>query len=243
LTNGNGELAEKYANYISNRFWESREQFLPKMPSVSEAVEVAIKSRVHPVILADTGDNIGAGTPGDSTFILSELLEQEAEGAVVIIADAESAKVAASAGVGETVGLLIGGKTDGFHGAPIHVSCRVDFVCDGVFRNVGPMRDGIIENMGTTAVVSSGGIKIVLTEIKMPPWNLEQLRSVGIDPTKEKIIALKSAVAFRAAYEPIAGMIIEVNSPGLSAADLGQFQFINIDRPVFPFDEMEIETD
>jgi len=244
LTNGKAELAERYAKQVSDRFWVSRESFIPKMLSVAEAVEASIRSRVHPVILADTGDNIGAGTPGDSTFILQELLIQKAEGAVVIIADAESAKTAIEAAdSGESVKLRIGGKTDEYHGEPVELVCHVESVTDGIFRNVGPMRDGIIENMGATAVVSSGGIKIVLTEIKMPPWNLEQLRSVGIDPTKEKIIALKSAVAFRAAYEPIAGSIIEVNSPGLSAADLSQFQFNNIEHPIFPLDEMDIDAD
>jgi microcystin degradation protein MlrC len=100
------------------------------------------------------------------------------------------------------------------------------------------MRDGITENMGRTVVLESQGIKVVMTETKMPPWNLEQLRSVGIAPEREKIIALKSAVAFRAAYEPIAQEIIEVNSPGLSSIDLSQFTYKHIRRPIFPLDDL-----
>ena len=57
-----------------------------------------------------------------------------------------------------------------------------------------------------------------------------------IAPEYEEIIVLKSAVAFRAAYEAIAGEIIEVNSPGLSSVDLQQFEFRKIRRPLFPFD-------
>jgi microcystin degradation protein MlrC len=239
VTDNNSELAEKCAKEISNRFWELREDFIPKLPGVSEAVKRAIESTSHPVILADVGDNIGAGTPGDSTFILSELVKQNAESAVVIIADEESVKTAVNVGVGQIVTLSIGGKTDEFHGEPVPVTGRVKLVSDGVFRNRGQMRDGIIENMGRTTVIESGGIKIVLTEIKMPPWNLEQLRSVGIEPENEKIIALKSAVAFRAAYEPIAGEIIEVNSPGLSSVDLSQFDYKHIRRPLYPFENRE----
>jgi microcystin degradation protein MlrC len=101
------------------------------------------------------------------------------------------------------------------------------------------MRDGLVEKMGRTAVVETRGIKIVLTEIKVPPWNLEQLRSVEITPENEKIIVVKSAVAFRAAYESIAALIIEVNSPGLSSVDLRQFDFRYIRRPIFPLDQFE----
>jgi microcystin degradation protein MlrC len=235
VTDNDLGLAEKCAREIAARFWELREEFVPELPGVSEAVKRAIASQVHPVILADVGDNIGAGTPGDSTFILRELLIQNAENGVVIIADEESVGQAVNAGVGQTVKLLVGGKTDEFHGAPVSLNGTVKLVSDGIFRNRGQMRDGIIENMGRTAVVESGGIKIVLTEIKMPPWNLEQLRSVGIEPQNEKIIALKSAVAFRAAYEPIAAEIIEVNSPGLSAVDLNLFDYKHIRNPLFPF--------
>lgn len=236
ITDDNLKLAEKYAQELSDRFWELRDEFIPKLPGVSEAVKEAIESEDHPVILADVGDNIGAGTTGDSTFILQELIHQNAQSAVLIIADEEAVEEAVNHGVGQSVKLKIGGKIDKLHGEPVFLNCRVKLISDGVFQNRGDMRDGIIENMGRTAVVESKGIKIVLTTIKMPPWNLEQLRSVGIEPENEKIIVLKSAVAFRAAYEPIAGKIIEVNSPGLSSVDLTKFNFKNIRKNLYPLD-------
>lgn len=239
VTNNDPAAAVKHARAISNRFESLREEFTPRLPGVSDAVARAIESGNHPVILADVGDNIGAGTPGDSTFILRELLEQKAESAVVIIADPESVSASIAAGIGQTASLSVGGKTDGFHGDPVEITATVKLISDGIFRNRGHMRDGIVEDMGRTAVVESEGIKIVITEKKMPPWNLEQLRSVGIEPEHEKIIVLKSAVAFRAAYERVAGEIIEVNSPGLSSVDLTQFEYRNIRSGMFPFDEAE----
>jgi microcystin degradation protein MlrC len=239
VTNNDPEAASRHAQRISRRFQDLKEEFTPRLPDISAAVSRAIESRNRPVILADVGDNIGAGTPGDSTFILSELLKQKAESAVVVIADPASVAASIAAGVGQAVSLLVGGKADGFHGDPVEIVANVTLISNGVFRNRGHMRDGIVEDMGRTAVVETGGIKIVLTEKKMPPWNLEQLRSVGISPEHEKIIVVKSAVAFRAAFERIAGEIIEVNTPGLSSVDLAQFDYRNIRRPMFPFDKAE----
>lgn len=235
ITDNNAQLGQQRADAIADRFWELRDDFVPKPADIPTAVQRAIESSSTPVILADVGDNIGAGTPGDSTFILGELLDKGATDTVVIIADPSSVEKAVSAGVGERVSLQIGGKTDRFHGEPVEVRAEVTLISNGVFRNRGQMRDGIVEDMGRTAVVAVGGVRIVLTEKKMPPWNLEQLRSVGISPESQKIIVVKSAVAFRAAYEPIAGEIIEVDSPGLSSVNLGQFNFKNIRPGLFPF--------
>lgn len=236
VTNNQPALAQEIANEISTRMWELRDSFLPNLPPVAEAVSMSIASSSSPVILADVGDNIGAGAPGDGTALLRELIEQEAQDAVVTIADAEAVRLAIQSGVGSTVDLEIGGKCDDLHGAPLNLRCYVKLISDGVFINRGHMRDGITENMGKTVVVVVNGIKIVLTEIKMPPWNLGQLRSVGIAAEREKIIVVKSAIAFRAAYEPIAGEIIAVNSPGLSTVDLERFPYQHIKRPIFPLD-------
>ena len=236
ITNNQPALAQEIATEISSRMWEMKEEFLSNLPPVSEVVARSIASTGGPVILADVGDNIGAGTPGDGTSILRELVKQRARGAVVTIADPEAVAAAIKSGVGNSVELTIGGKCDTLHGEPVHLNCHVRLISDGVFTNRGHMRDGIKEKMGKTVVVEAAGIKIVLTEIKTPPWNLEQLRSVGITPEHEKIIAVKSAVAFRAAYERIAYEIMETNSPGLSTADLSQFQYRYIRRPIYPLD-------
>lgn len=242
VTDGDPDLAQRLANDLSDRVWALRSEFVPHLPSVEEAVSLAVGSDEWPVILADVGDNIGAGTPGDSTFLLRELIDQGAEGAVVIIADPEAVAGAVEAGVGNRVTLSVGGKCDRLHGDPLTVEGYVKIISDGIFTNRGHMRDGIVEKMGRCAVVYTHGIKLVLTEIKMPPWNLEQLRSVGIAPEHEKILALKSTVAFRAAYEPIARRIIEVDSPGLAATDLSRFDYRHIRRPIFPLDEWEERT-
>jgi microcystin degradation protein MlrC len=100
------------------------------------------------------------------------------------------------------------------------------------------MRDGVQEDQGRTAVVNTGGVSVVLTERRMPMWNLQQLRELGIEPTKLRIVVVKAAIAYRAAYAPIASKIIEVDTPGLSAADVRSLSYTRLERPMYPIDSL-----
>ena len=62
------------------------------------------------------------------------------------------------------------------------------------------------------------------------------IRFVGLDPLAERILVVKSTIHYRAAFEPIASEIIEVDAPGLSSSNLARFDFKRIRRPIFPLD-------
>jgi microcystin degradation protein MlrC len=64
------------------------------------------------------------------------------------------------------------------------------------------------------------------------------IRFVGIDPLAEKILVVKSTIHYRAAFEPIAHEIVEVDAPGLSSSNLARFRFQHVRRPIFPLDEI-----
>ena len=176
-----------------------------------------------PVVLADLADNVGGGTPGDGTALLEELLRQGPEGALVLIADPEAVARCLAAGVRERVRLEVGGKADDLHGRPVPVEGTVRLLAERNLRNAGPMRDGLVDDMGRTAVLDVQGLTLVLTERKLPMWNLQQVRSLGIEPSRHRIIVCKGAVAHRAAYAPIASRLIEVETPGACAGDVRRF--------------------
>ena len=77
----------------------------------------------------------------------------------------------------------------------------------------------------------------MLDSLRTPPFSLGQLTSLGIDPARQSILVVKAAVAYKAAYKPIAGRVIEVDTPGLTAIDPGRFAFREIRRPMFPLDD------
>jgi microcystin degradation protein MlrC len=132
---------------------------------------------------------------------------------------------------------MVGGKFDDMHGAPVRVAGTVKVLSDGEFIHRGPMSTGVKSSMGRTAVIRCGGIDIIVNERRFQPVDPEVARSVGIEPLHRKIVLVKSAVHYRASYEPIAKEIIEVDGPGLSSPNLSRFEFRNIRRPIFPLDK------
>ena len=63
--------------------------------------------------------------------------------------------------------------------------------------------------------------------------SLHQLISTGIYPERRKILTVKAAIAFRAAYEPVAAKIIEVDTPGATAVNPARFKYERARRPLF----------
>jgi microcystin degradation protein MlrC len=90
--------------------------------------------------------------------------------------------------------------------------------------------------MGPTAVVRVDGVNLVLTSRKTAPGDLQQLKSVGIDPALQQIIVVKAAVRWRGGYQPITRHAIHVDTPGLGSVDLRRFAFRHLRRPIFPLD-------
>ncbi len=248
-TNGDQALAEQHAEEFARYVWEMRDAFDINLVSVEEGIEYANSTEGKPIVLADGADNPGGGGPCDGTTILRAFIEADVQDAVIaVIADRESVASAIETGVGNQVELNVGGKTDRLHGDPVPVTAYVKTISDGQYVSKGPMGrgwhstkvdprlSGGIGGMGRTAVVKVGGVEIILTEQRVQPIDAEVLRSVGIEPTDRKLIALKSAVHFRADYTPIAHEILDTDTPGVHNPNLFTYAYQNVRRPIYPLD-------
>ena len=237
VTDDNPQFAQTEADRLSDMLWNVHGQLTLDLPDAAQAVAQAIASEQHPVILVEMGDNIGGGSPGDSTFVLAELQRQGASGFVVVLYDPAAVQSCIQAGVGADVALDVGGKADNLHGDPVAIQGKVRLIHDGQFIETQPRHGGQrYHNQGLTTVVAVDDSLVVLTSRRQTPFSLQQLLSLGIDPTEMQMIVVKAAVAYRAAYEPIAGQIIEVDTPGLTAVNPLHFEYHNVRRPLFPLD-------
>jgi microcystin degradation protein MlrC len=236
ITDNDPTMAQALADEIASMAWDRREQMSVTNTPVPEAVAAAIAEPTGPVVIVDVGDNIGGGTPGDGTVVLAELLRQDAQRAVVVIADPESASVAIQAGVGAEVDLMVGGKADRLHGDPVRLQGVVQSVHDGRWVHEGPENAGVPVDSGPTAVVVAGGVTVVITSRKTMPGDQQQLKSVGIEPTEQHLLVMKSAIRWRGGFAAITARSIDVDTPGLGSVNLGNFDYQRIRRPIFPLD-------
>jgi microcystin degradation protein MlrC len=238
-TNDDAPLAAKLAEELETVAWDHRREFVHRATPVREAVAEALALDVRPVVLADIADNTGGGAAGDGTEILRELLRVQAPSATVAcLWDPEAAAACTRAGVGATLTLDVGGKVDDRHGVPVTMRARVAALSDGAFVHKGPMLRGLPGRLGPTAVLQTGGVKVILISHRWQTLDPEMIRLVGIDPRAERILVVKSSIHYRAAFEPLAARIIEVDAPGLSSSSLDRFSFTRVRRPIFPLDEM-----
>lgn len=236
-TNNDQELADRLAGELHDMAWDMRRDFLVRPTPLAEALRHVGRSEKGPIVLADIGDNPGGGAPEDGTVVLKAVLDEGLTGGVfAVIWDPESAKAAVEAGVGEEISLLLGGKTDDMHGKPLHVTGVVKNVSNGKFTNIGPMGTGAEADMGPTAVLDIGGNDVIVTSKRLQPYDLGVYESQGIDIKGKRFVVVKSSVHFRAAHEPVASEIIELDTPGLTSPRLAGFKFRNIRRPIFPLD-------
>ena len=236
-TNGNQTLAEQKAEAFVKHIWSMRDAFSTDLVSIEDAIQQANQTQGRPIVLAEGSDNPGGGAPCDGTFILRAFIDADVQDAVVaVISDPESVSQAVVAGVGNYVDLNVGGKTDNLHGTPVALRAYVKTIADGVFVHKGPMAQGATGRMGRMAVVKVGGVEIILTERRTQPYDAEVLRRVGIEPRDRKLIALKSAVHYRADYTPIAHEILEVDTPGVHSPNLFSFAYDKLRRPIYPLD-------
>jgi microcystin degradation protein MlrC len=240
VTDNDLALAEREARRLSEMLWATRDRIVLKVPDPAAAVRLAMTGDKFPAVLIDMGDNIGGGSAGDSTFILAELVKQKAPGWVMVIADPEAVTAAMRAGIGQPFAMAVGGKTDRLHGTPVHIRGRVKSLHEGNYVETEVRHGGgRYWEMGHTAVIEVEGSTrdlpnlLLVTAQRSSPNSLHQLISCGVYPQRQKILVVKGAIAPRAAYEPIAGRMIEVDSPGSTAVNPARFSYKRVRRPLF----------
>ena len=206
--------------------------------SLGEAIERVKQHASGPVLLVEPADNIGAGTSGRGIAILKALLDHSIDNAAVIVQAPEVVTQLSARQVGETTPVTLGSSYDP---EPLTIDVELISTSDGKFTLEDPhshlasLCGGSID-MGPCAVVRKGGVRILLTGRKTPPFDLGQLRSQGIVPEELFVIGVKAAVAHKRAYDPIAKASYTVETPGPCTSNLRSLSYRRVRRPIYPLD-------
>ncbi len=220
--------ADDMLAYINRNEATFRIEATPAAEAVAQAIAIA-RTASKPVMIADGQDNPGGGGHGDTTGVLAELIRQGAEGSVLgMINDAESAAACHAAGVGASISLSLGGKSDG---SPLAVTAVIERLSDGSFVGTGPMALGNPIALGPSALIEvAPGVRVIVVSSKMQALDQSLFTHIGVEPTACKILVLKSVVHFRADFQPIAEAVILATAPGPVPVDPATLPFKHL-RP------------
>jgi microcystin degradation protein MlrC len=238
VTDGDEALATSMCDRIANDLWQHRDQF--QGTAVAPEQAVTFVSDDGPVVLLDVGDNVGGGGDGRSTVLLEAMIAAGVGGGVVILHEQLAVDECLAAGIGAEVTLKLGVGAVDVDGKPrsLTITGTVRAESNGLYEEPRATHGGFrFFDQGSTVVVALAEDNlVVLTSKLVLPTSPEQLRSVGVEPTQRTRIVAKGVVSPRAGYEPIAGQLVLVDTPGVTAADLSTFAYHHRRRPMEPFE-------
>jgi microcystin degradation protein MlrC len=240
VADGDGELARSSCGEIAAEVWRRRRDYLPELVSVADGVRTAHENAEGLVVLSDSADATTSGAPGDSNWVLCELLRYDwPRPALVTLVDPEIVEAARQRGVGAELTAALGGKRDRRFAQPLTLTTRIHNFFDARFVLSGHLARNMPINMGPSVVLRWGQIHIVVTTRSGPHFAPQLFQAAGLDPFASSVLVAKSPCGFRAAYERQARKILVVRAPGCAPSDFWNYEYRRIDRPLWPWDEIE----
>lgn len=230
------EAADRAADGMLRAIEAQEASFAEKMVSpeegVARAIEVA-RTAQRPVVIADTQDNPGCGGTSDSTGLLKALVAANAQGAVLgFMCDAQAAAAAHAAGEGAEIRLALGGRSGPEGVTPLEAAWKVEKLGSGRFRTDGSVVGGRDVDVGPMALLALGGVRVAVTSKRLQAYDQAPFRHLGIEPARQKILALKSTCHYRGEFEPLAEEVIVVLAPGYYLADPTAYPFRRLRKGV-----------
>lgn len=242
-TEADRDQAARIGRVLAAEIWHDRALFEPRSLTADEAVleagNLPWTAGAGPIVIHETSDNCGGGAPGDGTHLLRAMLEQNLSDACFgFIVDPEVAAEAHAAGVGSTITVQLGGKTDDLHGEPLALTVYVKSLHDGRITLQSMFR-GAPLNLGPMARLqpADAGVEIIVASRRSQTFDPEPFLALGMDVNRYRFVALKSSNHFRAGFQSLASAIITADPPGLTTHHIEVFPRQRTSQPLWPLDE------
>lgn len=227
MTGTDRAVLEREAKRLAKAYWDVRGDFAfgCETGSIEECVVKAIASPTGPVVLAESGDNPTGGGVGDRADVLTELIAKGATGVVFAgIADKAATETCYAAGIGATLNLTVGASLDTKGSKPVTGRFTVKFLHETA------------DAADRQAVVSIGGIDLVLSAKRRPYHNIVDFTRLGLDPHTAKIIVVKSGY-LSPELAPIANPNLMALSTGVVDQFVERLPRLRKQHPTYPFDK------
>lgn len=219
---------------ISRYYWDIKEQFTFVGPVAyqKDAIKEALRSKVKPYFISDTGDNPGAGGAGDITTLLRLFLEEDSSKKILFssIFDRSSINEIYRHNVNDLVHLALGGKVDPKYGDPLPITAKIrSFFIDDV--------------AGKSAVIQVKNIDIIVTERRYQYGTKEAYQVAGVfAPEEYDIIVVKMGYLEPDLSKLSNGWVMALTD-GAVNQDLRSIDYKLLKRPVYPLDDFEFQPE
>lgn len=216
--------AAKVADTIAMSYWDARADFRfgPVTGPLEEMLAIVDRTETRPIVLADSGDNPTGGGVGDRADVLKALITRGFDGAVIGgITDRPAVNACFAAGEGAKLRIKIGGSLD-----PASPFVEADVT-------VVRLDDPGVE-ADRQAVVSTGGITVILAAKRRPYHNLSDFQRHGIDPLTVRLLVVKSGY-LSPELAPIANPNLMALTDGVINQDIERLPNRRRKTPTYPF--------
>jgi len=225
--------AQAICDEIADLAWQTRTEFLKDLPQPVQALDLVVAhwddADKRPIIIADVADNPGGGGSGDTPELLREMIKRNLPySAAALLWDPAAVQQAISLGVGQKGVFRLGGHSSEDYGPPIETEAYVASISDGVYEAHGPMGRGSEQRMGMAVRLQVGNVQVIVSSIRMACNEADIFRNLGIEPTRQRLLLIKSRGHFRASFQPLAKEIIEVDAPGAANPNLKRYPYRRI---------------
>ena len=203
-------------------------QFDMVLPDPAEVI-VAARQGQHGarVAVLEPADNVFSGGAGDTPGLLRAALEHAPDTASVFAFfwDPDLAARAHASGPGAALDCAFGGRLSGDYGEPVQATGVVETLTAGQFENHGPMEVGLPIELGPTAVIRVGAVRIIVTSRNVPANDPAYFELHGIDLADYPLVYIKAKNHFRAAFADKFDAVIDVETRGPAPSDISGLSY------------------
>lgn len=230
--------AEEKALRIARRLHDLRREISTAIPIYD--IETALADleaqpgKGKPVVLLEHADRMN-----DSTHLLKALMTRKVGRVnVPFLFCPETATQAVKAGEGVEIRVRLAGRTSPATGGPVETTARILWAGPKSYRITGKMQHGALVNLGNTALLQIGDIRISVVSEFAFAIDGDPFYIFGEKPEDYDVILLRSKTHFRDFYEPASDRILVVDTPDLGPADVNLIPYRQLDKSrVYPWCE------
>ena len=230
VTGIDADVIVREARSVAERYWNARSDFTFSVPAgdADWCIATGLAATARPYFISDSGDNPTAGGAGDVAYMLERLLAHpdiaagRATAIWASVVDPAAVARCVAGAEGAAVEVAVGGAFG---------SQQRKVILRGKVGRI--LRDDPVG--GDIAVVTSGGVRAILTTRRKPYHFVRDLQAVGLDPARHDLTVVKIGYLVPDLFAAAKGWVLAL-TPGGVDQDIVRLGHRHLERPIYPLD-------